>query len=239
VPPSPDADPKKRTRVRPKRAEGSRTGKKRSVAPEHLPDVYQRALAEGATALQVVTRILDRDLDEEGMGQLLRGLGTNGQDLFMDKLAEMLRQTSALLLVSRRMGDSLSLDVLLPRMVDLISEFLNAERCTIFLHDPETDELFTKAGVGLASEIRIPSGRGIVGAVFKSGESLIVDDPYADPRFNQEIDHQTGFRTRNLVCVPLRHASEGESRIVGAVQVLNKREGGFGPQDLKLIDALN
>ena len=222
-----------------KPAPSRKAGKKRSVAPEDLPDVYQKALAEAATALRVVSRVLDRDLDEEGMGNLLRGLETNDQDLFMDKLAEMLRQTSALLLVSRRMGDSLSLDVLLPRMVDLISEFLNAERCTIFLHDPETEELFTKAGVGLASEIRIPSGRGIVGAVFRSGEPLIVDDPYADPRFNQEIDLQTGFRTRSLVCVPLRHYRDGESRIVGAVQVLNKREGGFGPMDLKLLDALN
>lgn len=225
--------------MRRKRAEGSGLGKKRSVAPEDIPEVYQRALAESATALNVVNRVLDRDLDDESLGQLLRGIGHSGQDLFMDKLAEMLRQTSALLLVSKRMGDSLSLDVLLPRMVDLISEFLEAERCTIFLHDPETDELFTKAGVGLDAEIRIPSGRGIVGAVFRSGEPLVVDDPYADPRFNQEIDLQTGFRTRNLVCVPLRHAREGETRVVGAVQVLNKREGGFGAQDLKLLDALN
>src|SRR5262245_42529515 len=131
--------------------------RKRSVAPKNMPDVYQRALAEGATALNVVNQVLDRDLDEVGMGKLLEGLRSDGEDLFMYKLAEMLRQTSALLLVSKRMGDSLSLDVLLPRMVDLISEFLNAERCTIFLHDPETDELFTKAGVGLASEIRIAS----------------------------------------------------------------------------------
>ena len=239
MPPSPADEPKKQKRARRKRAEGSATEKKRSVAPEDLPDVYQQALHESATALNVVNRVLDRELDEEGMGRLLRGLETSDQNLFMDKLAEMLRQTSALLLVSRRMGDSLSLDVLLPRMVELISEFLNAERCTVFLHDAETDELFTKAGVGLASEIRIPSGRGIVGAVFRSGEPLVVDDPYADPRFNQAIDLQTGFRTRNLVCVPLRYAREGESRIVGAVQVLNKREGGFGPLDLKLLDALN
>ncbi len=225
--------------MRRKSAEDSGPDTRRSVAPKDLPDVYQQALHESATALKVVTSVLDRDLDEEGMGKLLRGLGSGTENLFMDKLGEMLRQTSALLLVSRRMGDSLSLDVLLPRMVDLISEFLNAERCTIFLHDPETDELFTKAGVGLASEIRIPSGRGIVGAVFRSGEPLIVDDPYADPRFNQAIDLQTGFRTRNLVCVPLRHDREGEARTVGAVQVLNKREGGFGPMDLKLLDALN
>ncbi len=204
-----------------------------------LPDVYQQALRESVTALDVVTQIINRDLDHEEIGRLLSGMGATDQDLFIDKLAEMLRQTSALFLVSRRMGDSLSLDVLLPRMVELISEFLNAERCTIFLHDPETDELFTKAGVGLASEIRIPSQSGIVGAVFQTGEPLMVDDPYADPRFNPEIDQQTGFRTRNLVCVPLRHGSDGTTRIVGAVQVLNKKNGDFGLQDLKLLGSLN
>jgi adenylate cyclase len=224
------------------RAKGSKppaSSRKRSVAPKNMPDVYQRALAEGATALNVVNQVLDRDLDEVGMGKLLEGLKSDGEDLFMDKLAEMLRQTSAVLVVSKRMGDSLSLDVLLPRMVDLISEFLSAERCTIFLHDPETDELFTKAGVGLAAEIRVPSNAGIVGAVFRSGEALIVADPYADPRFNQDVDHQTGFRTRNLVCVPLRHTRDGMTRVVGAVQVLNKKQGVFGPMDLKLLDALN
>lgn len=212
---------------------------RKTVAPEMLPEVYQRALRESVTALDVVTQIINRDPDHEDIGLLLSGMGATDQDLFIDKLAEMLRQTSALLLVSRRMGDSLSLDVLLPRMVELISEFLNAERCTIFLHDPETDELFTKAGVGLAAEIRIPSQSGIVGTVFQTGKPLVVDDPYADSRFNPEIDHQTGFRTRNLVCVPLRHASDGTTRIVGAVQVLNKKGGAFGPQDLKLLGSLN
>jgi adenylate cyclase len=204
-----------------------------------LPEIYQRALVESVTALEIVSQIVNRSVEHEDVTRLLRGLSISDQDLFIDKLAELLRQTSGLLLVSRRMSDSLSLDVLLPRMVELISDFLEAERCTIFLHDRETDELFTKAAVGLKSEVRIPSDRGIVGAVFKSREPLIVDDAYADPRFNQEIDLQTGFRTRNLLCVPLRHVRDGEERTVGAVQVLNKKNGGFGPEDLKLLDSLN
>ena len=121
MPPSPADEPKKQKRARRKRAEGSATEKKRSVAPEDLPDVYQQALHESATALNVVNRVLDRELDEEGMGKLLRGLGSGTENLFMDKLGEMLRQTSALFLVSRRMSDSLSLDVLLPRVESALS----------------------------------------------------------------------------------------------------------------------
>ena len=207
--------------------------------PELLPEIYQQALVESVTALQIITQLVGRSLESEDITRLVRGLSTNENDIFMDKLAELLRQTSGLLMVSRHTSDSLSLDVLLPRMVELISDSLQAERCTIFLHDRETDELFTKAAVGLASEIRIPSDHGIVGTVFKSGESLIIEDAYAEPRFNRDIDQQTGFHTRNLLCVPLRHARDGQTRIVGAVQVLNKRKGGFGPEDLRLLDSLN
>ena len=206
---------------------------------ELLPEIYQQALVESVTALQIITQLVGRSLESEDITRLLRGLTTDENDIFISKLAELLRQTSGLLMVSRHTSDSLSLDVLLPRMVELISASLQAERCTIFLHDRETDELFTKAAVGLAAEIRIPSDHGIVGTVFRSGESLIVEDAYADARFNREVDQQTGFHTRNLLCVPLRHARDGETRIVGAVQVLNKRKGSFGQEDLRLLDSLN
>lgn len=215
------------------------TRREKRQGAEVLPEIYQQALVESVTALEIVTQLIGRNLEHEDITRLLRGLGTNDHDLFIDKLAQLLRQTSGLLLVSRRVSDSLSLEVLLPRMVELISELLEAERCTIFLHDRETDELFTKAAVGLAAELRIASDRGIVGTVFRSGQPLIVDDAYADPRFNLEVDQQTGFRTRNLLCVPLRHTRDGEMRIVGAVQVLNKLKGSFDESDLRLLDSLN
>ena len=72
------------------------------------------------------------------------------------------------------------------------------------------------------TQIRIPAKAGIAGAAFTSGEVLNVPDAYAHPLFNQEIDRRSGFRTRNLLNVPVIDRA-GEH--LGVVQVLNKRGG--------------
>ena len=102
---------------------------------------------------------------------------------------------------------------------------MTADRSTIFLLDAERNELWSRVALGLEEqEIRIPADRGIAGHVATTGELLNVSDPYADPRFNPNVDRQTGYRTRSILCGPLR-ARDG--RIVGVIQVLNKR--GDGP----------
>jgi adenylate cyclase len=137
------------------------------------------------------------------------------------------------------MGDTLSLDVLLPRMVALICESLDAERASVFLYDDETDELYTRAAVGLGEELRFPASQGIAGAVFRSGQAVHLPDAYADPRFSPEADQASGFRTRSLLCRPiLQRRDGGDATIVGVAQVLNKRGGDFGPRDARLLDRI-
>src|SRR4051794_16063287 len=105
-----------------------------------------------------------------------------------------------------KLAESVSLDQLLPRLMDFITESLGADRATLFLHDQETRTLFSRVSRGDGiTEIRIPAGAGIAGAVFTSGESAVIADAYADPRFNQEVDRRTGYRTRTILCVPLRN----------------------------------
>ncbi len=197
------------------------------------------APADPAAGGDVVAELMRRNLTKEDVGRILKNLAGGDHDEFTSKLVDLLRKTSAMLLVSKRLADSLSLQVLLPRMVELISDFLDAERCTIFLHDFQTEELYTKAAVGLEEEIRIPADKGIAGAVFKTGEPVNIEDAYADSRFNPEVDRQTGFRTRNLIAVPIRHLSEKDSAVVGVVQVLNKRNGSFTDDDVALLGSLN
>jgi adenylate cyclase len=71
--------------------------------------------------------------------------------------------------------------------------------------------------------------------VFTSGEGLVIDDAYADERFNKGIDEKTGFTTRNLVCAPIRTAL---GDIIGAAEMLNKRDGPFTAEDLELLAAM-
>jgi len=85
--------------------------------------------------------------------------------------------------------------------------------------------------------IRFPADRGIAGHVVTTGEVLNVQDPYADARFNPVVDRQTGYRTRSILCGPLR-ARDG--RIVGVLQVLNKRgDGPFVTDDVRRFERVS
>ena len=186
--------------------------------------------------LDLVDQVVGHRLQQTDLKRILGQLSASDQERFTEKLADILRKTSALLEVSRRVSDSLSLDVLLPRMVELISEFLESERCTIFLLDRVTMELYSRVAQGAGiGEIRFAAHLGIAGAVFSSTEAVLVPDAYADPRFNQEIDRKTGYRTRNILCAPIRTAS---GAVIGCAQVLNKREGDFTQGDLRLLESI-
>ena len=82
---------------------------------------------------------------------------------------------------------------------------------------------------------RVPAGQGIAGWVVDHDETVVVDDPKSDDRFYEGMDEAIGFETRNLVAVPLRV----RGRVIGAVEAINKREGGFGEGDVELAAALS
>ena len=107
----------------------------------------------------------------------LEASGVEAAGRFIDGV----RHLSALVEVSEIVTQRFSLDYQLPRLIELITEVLNAERATLFLHDPESGELFSRVaqGAGL-TEIRVSDTEGIVGSVFGSGVTEIIADAYAD-----------------------------------------------------------
>ena len=140
-----------------------------------------------------------------------------------------LREEQRILAVSHDLAGELHLDSLIARIMRETTELLDAERSTLFVHDPKTGELFSVFAEGeLTREIRLPSDRGIAGAVFTSGKTENIADPYADPRFDQAVDRRTGFRTRSILCHPIVDKRGGR---IGVTQVLNKRGGMFLPRD--------
>jgi len=146
-----------------------------------------------------------------------------------DLMLSSLREEQRILEVSHDLAGEMQLDVLIGRIMAATTELLGAERSTLFIHDPRTDELFSRYAEGIDTrEIRIPARQGIAGAVFTSGRLENIADPYSDPRFNQEIDRLTGFRTRSILCMPI--ANKAGIRI-GVTQVLNKRGGAFNTKD--------
>src|SRR5688500_5130258 len=112
-------------------------------------------------------------------------------------------QMKLVLDTSRLLTVTADLDTLLVRIAEAAPALLKAERVSIFLHDPHSNELWTKVALG-AREIRVPCTAGIVGHVFQNNELLAVQRPYDDPRFHRDVDLRTGFVTRNLLTTPLR-----------------------------------
>lgn len=119
--------------------------------------------------------------------------------------------------------------------MEVTREQLNADRCTVFLIDQERQELWSKVAMGVNQEIRFPMTKGIAGHVARTGEILNIRDAYADPRFNPEVDKKTGYRTRNLLTMPMHNK---QNEIIGVFQVLNKKEGSFTDEDVELLKAI-
>ena len=65
-------------------------------------------------------------------------------------------------------------------------------------------------------------GSGIAGAVAQSGEAINIADAYTDPRFNQDVDRQSGFRTQSILSLPVKN-QHGE--VFAVAQLLNRKDG--------------
>ena len=140
-----------------------------------------------------------------------------------------------LLDVSRELGATLDLHTLLQRIEQAALQVLDCARVTVFLHDRQRDELFSRLATG-AEVIRFPADKGIAGECFQTGDAINIADAYADPRFNPAIDRQSGFRTQNLLTLPMR-GHDGD--VVGVLQLINKRGGAFTEADAHLAATLS
>ena len=141
-----------------------------------------------------------------------------------------------LLDVSNKLAATPNLTDALRALVDVTASVIGAERGAVFLYDAGPRELFSRIRDGrFEREVRMPSGLGIAGHVFQTGVGAIVDDAYADERFNRNVDEMTGYTTKSVLCVPIVTLN-GER--IGIAQLLNKIGGGFVPGDLILLKAM-
>jgi len=164
------------------------------------------------------------------------GTDTLARPMTESQRAAALRRTEVLLEVTRKCATMTQIDGVLAMLVELTSRELNCDRGTLFLNDPKTGELYSRFAQGSQSlEIRILANSGIAGHVFQTGESLLVDDAYSDPRFNSTVDQRTGYKTRNIVCVPVRTPL---GQIIGVMQNINKHDGNFTTDDVALLEEM-
>jgi signal transduction histidine kinase len=156
------------------------------------------------------------------------------------ELRELLKQerakVRALEDIGVALGSTLDLNELLSLVLSRVSQVVEAERSTLYLLDEESGELWSKVTQGEeVVEIRLRVGDGLAGWVASQGRAVNIKDAYLDERFDAAWDRRTGFRTRSILCVPMKNH---HGRILGVLQALNRRDGYFTMEDESLLSAL-
>jgi len=146
-----------------------------------------------------------------------------------DRLRETLR-------VSSRLSEIYETVPLLETICEEACRLLDCDRASIFVWDKPNRKLLACPALGVeGGTLYIPDDAGIVGSVVQTGETIHVPDAYADDRFNQDVDKKTGYRTRNLLCVPLL---DGDQSLIGAFEGINKNDGSFDADDEDILTQL-
>lgn len=142
----------------------------------------------------------------------------------------------SLVKIGRSITAVTDIDILLRVIAEETKIAIQADRCTVFMYDKDKNELWSKVALGMDSqEIRFPADKGLAGYVVKTGEPLNIPDAYNDPRFNPDIDKETGYHTKTILCMPIKNNNQ---EIIGAFQVLNKLGGVFTKGDEDLLVAI-
>lgn len=155
------------------------------------------------------------------------------------RVQEEVATRDRLIQVSTQLGSTLELSELLKLIMQSASEMLQVEASSVILVDEETGDLIFEVAVGdkgdAVTQQRIPGGKGIAGRVVQTGQPVIVPSASEDPNFFSGVDQAVGFRTRNLLAVPL----QVRGRTIGVVEILNTRNRAeFSAEDLRLAGAL-
>ena len=105
-------------------------------------------------------------------------------------------------------------------LTELGRTLANSERASFWYWDKAKKEYWTLVALD-SPRITVPEGSGIVGASIENNETILINSPYEDERFNSEVDKQTGYQTRSILCIPVTN-SRGE--VIGAYQAINKMD---------------
>jgi len=154
----------------------------------------------------------------------------------MQKLERRAERLETILQISSHFSEEHETEPLLEMIAKEATRLLEADRASIFIWDREHHQVIACPALGVeGGSLRLPDDAGIVGEVIQYGTSIHVLDAYQDPRFNKDVDIKSGYKTENLICVPLIN-NEGER--VGAFEVINKLKGRFTEEDEKSLSQL-
>lgn len=163
-----------------------------------------------------------------------RSIGRRESDFY---LHDRLHKLNLINNVGQTVTSSLNIDELFDVIIEQTNQIMQTERSTLFLYEDKNNLLWSFVATGIKKNtIRIPVDNGVAGWVFKNQQPLILNDPYNDERFYGEIDRKSGFKTGNILCIPIINR---KGNCIGVFQALNKMNGSFDDNDRDLLTALS
>ena len=189
--------------------------------------------------IQVINKVRGTfDKNDEGLFRVFAHQAAIAVENFnlYQRLVMNHRKMGIMLDVATSLSQTLDIGELITSIVAKITEILNCQRASFFVFDRENNELWSMVAQGSElSEIRFPASTGLAGHTATTGQVLNITDVQKDPRFNPTFDRQTGFQTRNLLCVPVL---DRDGRVAGVAQGINKEKGAFDQEDTDLLRAI-
>ncbi len=216
--------------------QSGKTAAKRSGGRRAIRARKVASAANGGEAANNDKAAARRKGNSNGASQARAKRRTPGGASSLDERQDKISQAELLLSVSNKLAAHQTLYEQLQTLIDMTNSVLGVERGTLFLNDNQTGELYSRVAQGdVRREIRIMNTTGIAGHVYTSGEGMIIHDAYKNELFNRAIDEQTGFKTRSILCAPVRTVN---GDIIGVAQMLNRKTGRFAEADLEMLEAM-
>jgi PAS domain S-box-containing protein len=227
-------------------------GKQVPYVPEELEAEtreQRRKLLEGKVIRRYETRRLTRDgsiLDVAWRASVFsddQGEPAGVLVILRDitRVKQIARSNEAMLRISLALPEYTELYELLDYVSGVIKELMGTEGGVVILLDEQRQELFLRGAAyddtatqRRVKEVRFGVDELVAGKVIKTGKPIIMNDISGDSGIHFERDKKLGYRTRNLLLVPLR----SHERVIGTLSAINKKEGGFDQSDVELLSML-
>jgi DNA-binding response OmpR family regulator len=192
-------------------------------------------------AVDEVVFTIEKALTEEELRQEKENL-TQALAQANQRLHQQVQNWATLNEIAQIISSTLEESEVFRRVMKNVTRILQVEACSLLLLDQESNELAfavtLEGDEARYSSFRLQVGQGIAGWVAQHGEPLLIPDVRQDPRFYTQVDQETGFESRSILCVPLK----AKERVLGVLEAINKQgeaEGSvFTQQDLELLTTL-
>lgn len=156
------------------------------------------------------------------------------------KLLQRERELEAARRICQALFENISVDKLVEGVIHTALQVIGADAGSVLLADREAKQLVFRYVIGPGSDTLIgsalPWDKGIAGAVFHSGKAAVIGDVSQDTRHFPDVDARTGYKTRDMIVLPLKRW-EGEP--IGVLSILNKREGRLDQDDVAILTIIS